>query len=189
MSVVHTQGTLIFPHLNTICDDFLLSSATRMPRPKPTAFWHPSVSDDDVLKLRPVASRRGHHNKTARGFGRYPKNETDQRKKINRTRDAKRQRAHRKTASALREFFDPSASCKDALFFMLPFSMSVISAGEKLGEKKDYLLLFRLLKRGRKRNYFLCFFADFFFSSRTSFLTRFNIGCAHIVRSIMLFAG
>ena len=38
-------------------------------------------------------------------------------------------------------------------------------------------------------NYFLCFFADFFFSSRTSFWTRFNIGCAHIVRSIMLFAG
>ena len=38
-------------------------------------------------------------------------------------------------------------------------------------------------------NYFLCFFADFFFSSRTSFWTRFNIGCAHIVRSIMPFAG
>ena len=32
----------------------------------------------------------------------------------------------------MREFFDPSASCKDALFFMPPFSMSVISAGEKL---------------------------------------------------------
>jgi len=38
-------------------------------------------------------------------------------------------------------------------------------------------------------NYFLCFFADFFFSSRTSFWTRFNIGCAHIVRSIMPFEG
>tara|TARA_A100001037_G_C14999351_1_gene566270 strand:- start:768 stop:905 length:138 start_codon:yes stop_codon:yes gene_type:complete len=35
----------------------------------------------------------------------------------------------------LREFFDPSASCKDALFFMPPFSMSVISAGEKLAKK------------------------------------------------------
>ena len=38
-------------------------------------------------------------------------------------------------------------------------------------------------------NYFLYFFADFFFSSRTSFWTRFSIGCAHIVRSIMPFAG
>ena len=38
-------------------------------------------------------------------------------------------------------------------------------------------------------NYFLCFFADFFFSSRTSLWTRFNIGCAHIVRSIMPFEG
>ena len=36
-------------------------------------------------------------------------------------------------------------------------------------------------------NYFLCFFADFFFSSRTSFWTRFNIGCEQMVRSIMLF--
>jgi len=32
-------------------------------------------------------------------------------------------------------------------------------------------------------NYFLYFFADFFFSS------RFNIGCEQMVRSIMLFAG
>ena len=38
-------------------------------------------------------------------------------------------------------------------------------------------------------DYFLYFFTDFFFSSRTSFWTRFNIGCAHIVRSIMPFAG
>ena len=37
--------------------------------------------------------------------------------------------------------------------------------------------------------YFLYFFVDFFFSSRTSFWTRFNIGCEQMVRSIMLFAG
>jgi len=37
--------------------------------------------------------------------------------------------------------------------------------------------------------YFLYFFVDFFFSSRTSFCTRFNTGCEQMVRSIMLFAG
>ena len=94
----------------------------------------PNVSDDgdDVLKLRSsrVASRPHHNNKTAkRESGRNTK------KFIHRTRDERSDKtrgAHRKTASALREFFDPSASCKDALFFMPPFSMSVISAGEKL---------------------------------------------------------
>jgi len=30
-------------------------------------------------------------------------------------------------------------------------------------------------------SYFLYFFADFFFSSRTSFWTRFSIGCAHTI--------
>ena len=120
----------------------------------------PNVSDDgdDVLKLRSsrVASRPHHNNKTAkRESGRNTK------KFIHRTRDERSDKtrgAHRKTASALREFFDPSASCKDALFFMPPFSMSVISAGEKLTttrvwgyKNEDLLLLYLRLKRGRRR--------------------------------------